>query len=114
MADKETNRRVGSMEEAIRNDAARTAGIAFHNQFRALFNNAHAYTWTKNFTYDDWKALERLADKYKNFIAIPLAEEAAIKQFLGTYEKLAIEFPSLMEAMAEGAYEDGKHDGRDG
>lgn len=112
MVDKETNRRVGSMEEAIRKDAARTAGIAFHNQFRALFNNA--LNWTKNFTYDDWKALERLADKYKDSIAIPLAEEAAIKQFLGTYEKLTIEFPSLIEAMAEGAYEDGKHDGRDG
>lgn len=108
MVDKETNRRVGSMEEAIRKDAAQRTNTAFHNQFRALFNDAHSATWTKGFTYEDWKDLERLAFKYKDSIAIPLAEEAAIKQFLGTYEKLTIEFPSLMEAVAADAFEEGR------
>lgn len=89
---------MNTIEEGIRAKAKEKAMIRFRAQLKELTQYGHAGTWCKEFTYEDMREFERLADKLMHHIVIPLAEEAAIKDFLNAYQTLIVEYPDLVEA----------------
>lgn len=89
---------ITTIEKGIRAKAKEKAMIRFHAQLKELMKYGHSGTWCKGFTYLDMQEFRRLADSLMHHIVIPLAEEAAIKDFLNTYQTLIVEYPDLVEA----------------
>lgn len=97
------NEAMSQLETAIRRKASNDATLQFRKDWEAMSKPGWSVgTRPDGWTTEDSNQLKALGEKYLKYQIIPKAEEKAIREFIGSYEQLVHQFPSLVESTVDG------------
>lgn len=92
---------MSQLEKSIRHKAMMDATVKFNRDKQALLSQGYTLS-SKIFTHEESDQLKALLDKFLKHEVIPKAEEKAVRDFLGSYEQLVQQFPSLVQNEVDG------------